>query len=170
MPAAAAGRAKESAAVAAARWDGTAWEALATSVEGAFAGEHRSVVVDPADGSLIVTGNFARIDGVRANGIARLREGTWEPVGDGLEADQLVEDAIFHEGALFVSGWFDRTGGGTAAPNVVRLAGGSFEAVGAPAGVFAGKLTSVGGGLFEKGEAREIDVSPRDARREQRGM
>ena len=140
-----------SAAGAAARWDGTAWEALATSVEGAFAGELRSVVVDPADGSLIVTGNFARIDGVRANGIARLREGTWEPVGDGLEADQLVEDAIFHEGALFVSGWFDRTGGGTAAPNVVRLAGGSFEAVGAPAGVFAGKLTSVGGGLFAAG-------------------
>jgi hypothetical protein len=63
----------------AARWTGTAWQAL-----GAGADALVSAVHELADGDLLVGGRFASIGGVAADAIARWNAGAWSAVGAGV--------------------------------------------------------------------------------------
>lgn len=60
------------------RWNGTTWTGLATTLNGEI---HH--MLGMRNGDLVIVGTFTAVDGVPANGIARLSGGQWFALGQG---------------------------------------------------------------------------------------
>lgn len=102
-------------------------------------------------------GAFTQIDGVSASRIARLNDGDWEPVGDGLNRD--VNTIVEHQGDVYVGGAFWRSGsrnmravarwdGNDWQPLANGLVGEVYELASTHDGdlIAAGELTFISGG------------------------
>lgn len=91
-----------------ARWDGASWRPVGSSTNDIV-----TSLTLLSDGDLIVGGRFSRAGGVAAEGIARLREGTWSPLGTGvsrLSGVPISGVLELPDASLFVFGDFLRAG------------------------------------------------------------
>ncbi len=106
-------------------FDGTAWAPILG--DGVPA---RVRAVTSLAGDVVIGGDFARIDGVVMNGLARRVGGTWTPIGGGLGTGADVRTVV-REGAagLLVGGAFT-TAGGTPVGNLARWNGTAWSNLG----------------------------------------
>jgi uncharacterized delta-60 repeat protein len=77
-----------------------------------------------SDGSILIAGDFLRVNGLRRNGIARLRaDGTPDPGFDaGAGPDGLIRSLLIQpDGSIVVAGDFSSWGGAAAGAHLVRL-------------------------------------------------
>ena len=139
-----------------AKWDGSAWSALAGGMNATV------VAVIIWNGDLYAGGNFTFADGSPANRIARWNGTSWSALGTGLDGG-VSSLAIYDDGngeALYVGGSFANAGGVPAA-NLAKWDGATWSAVGGGAnGSVDALLTSsaVPGapGLFVGGSFDEV--------------
>ena len=112
-----------------ARWDGNTWNAYGSGVWAqSFPGVSSLQVL--SNGDLIVGGYFNTIDGVPANCIARLHNGTWSAVGGGV--DNLVDAVVeMPSGDLIIGGAFAIISTGPA-NYLARWDGSNWSTFGAP--------------------------------------
>jgi hypothetical protein len=107
-----------------ARWDGVAWDDFGTTLTlGGSDGRSVEFLSTEYDGNLLVGGNFTHINGVYVNGLASWDGVSWTPLGVGLDAPALVQDATVYNGSLIVVGYI----GGT---NILRWDGISWSSLG----------------------------------------
>jgi hypothetical protein len=85
-----------------AMWNGTAWSAVGTSMNGDV---HSMAVYQ---GQLYVSGEFTQVDGVTQNHIVRWNGTSWAAVGAGLNSD--AEALIVFNGNLYAGGDFTMSG------------------------------------------------------------
>jgi hypothetical protein len=126
-----------------AKWTGNAWARVGSGVGpqkvdewGAEEGELYAVAVVGAD--VYVGGDFNRIDGVDANGIARWDGAKWNAIGDGVQNENSF-DPIFVPGTvytivpaggkLYVGGHFELAGGAPAS-SIAVLSGSAWSTLG----------------------------------------
>ncbi len=147
-----------------ARWDGSAWNALGTGVNGVVN------TIEPAfaGNTILVGGLFTQAGGISANNIARW-DGTttWSAIGAGVNGEVRVIQNFFLQ--IGVGGSFS-SAGGVAASNIARLSGNAFSAVGSgvsgpvnvlipgPDGFFAGGAFATAGGTVTNNIARWSDT------------
>ncbi len=116
-----------------ARWDGAAWSALGSGVDGTI--KALAVFDDGRGPALYAGGSFTHAGGVGANRIARWDGTSWSALGAGLGGGSGAEVralAVFDDGggpALYVGGTFT-TAGGAPARRIARWDGASWSAVG----------------------------------------
>jgi hypothetical protein len=124
------------------RWDGQEWQVVVWRVSkgNGYPGEVRALASfdDGTGPALYAAGRFSTVGDVPALGIARLRLGSWSPVGEGLadgtfETDALVAALqVFDDGdgpRLYAGGDFGRSGEAPAR-RVARWTGQVWEEVG----------------------------------------
>jgi hypothetical protein len=99
-----------------ARWNGTDWIGLATSINGNV----NTVFADGGD--VYVGGDFTQINGIQVNHVARWNGTTWSALGNGVSGD--VNALLVHQGNVYVGGDFDEASG-VPASNIARFATGS---------------------------------------------
>lgn len=87
-------------------FDGTAWQALGTGIDGV---EPRVNAVEFYGDELFAGGDFSGAGGVASPNLARFSNGQWSDVAGGL--DGVVNDLVVHEGELVVGGAFTDAGG-----------------------------------------------------------
>lgn len=113
-------------------WDGQAWHALGTGMDGFV---HAIALFDDGTGPAIYAGGeFATAGGVAANGIARWDGTAWSALGSGLGGDSARVEAlrVFDDGtgpALYAGGQFT-SAGGVEAFHIARWDGRNWSAVG----------------------------------------
>jgi Domain of unknown function (DUF5122) beta-propeller len=107
-----------------AMWDGSAWSALGSGMDGWYVG---ALVVD-RQGNLYAGGDFTIAGGAPANRIAMWDGSTWSPLGNGMD-DQVNALAIDADGYLYAGGWFT-SAGGVPANGIARWNGSAWEALG----------------------------------------
>lgn len=96
-----------------AMWDGAQWTALGNSQTMGVAVDDRNkpewVNTIAVDGNNVyIGGQFASVDGVRAQNLAMWDGARWSAVGGGTDAE--VEVLLFHDGTLYVGGDFTQVG------------------------------------------------------------
>lgn len=113
-------------------WNGSAWVDV-----GLAAGYFDEKIVPFNDGSgpsLIVTGGFISVAGVPAYAIAQWKDGTWRPLGEGLQPPFTARDVcVFDDGhgpALYVGGGAGSSGTPPWAGCIVKWNGAAWESVG----------------------------------------
>jgi hypothetical protein len=112
-----------------AKWDGTAWSALGTGINGRV---RDLVVYDDGTGpALYVAGYFDFAGGITAEGLAKWDGATWSavPTADDLGGDVL---AVFNDGTgddLYMAGFFDSLGG-VAVNNIAKWNGTAWSPIG----------------------------------------
>lgn len=129
-----------------ARWDGTAWTALAKSTV------DRQIYALATDGkSLFVGGNFTKINNeTETRGVARWGGAKFEPMAG--KFDRAIMTMTFHKGKLYAGGIFNEYGDDSMA-NVAVYNGSSWEEVGnGGLGSRVSRLSSDGESLFAAGE------------------
>ena len=99
---------------------------LWTDVEGGTNGPVRKLL--EFNGALIAAGDFTSAGGVNARSVARLNNGQWEAMGEGL--DGIVYDLEIHNGMLYAFGDFDITGSDTNGKDVALWNGTAWDDVG----------------------------------------
>jgi len=114
-----------------ARWDGTNWSALASGVSG-FSSGVRTVVRYGL--GFVAGGYFTAIDGQPANNIATWLNGTWSPLGAGV--DGAVRSIVVAGDDIIAGGEFANAGG-SAFPSVARWDGANWSGFGAGPGTFS---------------------------------
>jgi hypothetical protein len=104
-----------------------------------------------------VSGYFSHLGGRLVNNIARWDGSEWHALGvgePGVSPSGVINDMLFADGKLFVTGRFERAGN-SAAQNIAAWAGGQWQALQGPTrnGVpFEGaKLASISGDLYVAG-------------------
>ncbi|MDG4785811.1 hypothetical protein O7626_07700 [Micromonospora sp. WMMD1102] len=111
-----------------ARWDGSAWSALAGGINpGELNGSVASL--ENYNGNLVAAGSFDTADGVQVNNIARWNGNAWSaltgPSGTGLSNS--VRDMAVYQGTLVVGGEFTHAGS-LAVNHVARWDGSAWSA------------------------------------------
>jgi hypothetical protein len=134
------------------------WQALGTGFGGTVAGvvTQTQAIVQAADGSYYIGGNFATANGVTVNGITRYSNGTFTALGTGTN-DTVRAIAIGPDGSVYAGGFGTSFGGvatklakwnGSAWSSIATVTGGSVLslAVG-PDGMLyaAGTFTAING-------------------------
>ncbi len=104
-----------------ARWNGTAWSAMGTGLNGPVL-----ALVTLADGDVVVGGDFTTAGGLPANRIARWNGTTWSALGSGMD-DYVSSLIVLPDGDLLASGAFTMAGG-VAANSLARWNGSSWSA------------------------------------------
>jgi hypothetical protein len=119
-----------------ARWDGTSWSALGSglaSADGVATVETMCSFDDGSGPALYVAGIFETAGGLPVpSNMARWRNGTWEPVGEGVEFNRSL--VVFDDGtgpALYAAGTPPSIG----TPGVVKWNGSQWTSVGSSLGV-----------------------------------
>lgn len=114
-----------------ARWDGTAWEPLGSSVSGGGV----YALLRESSGTVIVGGNFTSAGGAPAGGIATWDGDSWSAVGQGVSggSNTLLGGTVFAmallaNGDLIVGGNFS-VAGQSDAMNIARWNGSSWSAL-----------------------------------------
>jgi hypothetical protein len=127
-----------------AKWNGSAWSRVGSGVGpekvdewGAEEGDLYAIAV--VGTNIYVGGDFNRIDGVDANGIARWDGAKWNAIGDGVQNENSFEP-IFVSGAvytivpdggkLYIGGRFELAGGAPAS-SIAVLNGSTWSTLGA---------------------------------------
>lgn len=106
-----------------ARWDGTAWHALSTGMNGQV-----TCLVVGLDGTLYAGGDFTTAGGLAALRIASWNGSTWSPLSSGMNV--IVRAlAIGLDGTLYAGGNFT-TAGGVSASRVASWNGSTWSALG----------------------------------------
>ncbi len=114
-----------------ARWDGAAWSALGTGMNGTV-----HALTTLPNGDLVAGGNFTVAGGVAANGIA-LWDGTaWYPLGSGVNPTVIAALTMLANGDLVAGGEFT-IAGGVAANNIARWNGTAWSPLGSGTGGFS---------------------------------
>ncbi|MDB6005587.1 MAG: hypothetical protein JWR15_2574, partial [Prosthecobacter sp.] len=139
------------------RWDGSAWEALGTGVNGRV----RALLVNGAD--VYVGGDFTMAGGVVVNGIAKWDGSEWNALGQGVGggAAPSVTSLAMIGTNLYAGGGF-LTAGGAYVGYVARWDGGMWSALGTGTDNRVSALAVIGGDLFAGGYFRSaggVDVS-----------
>ncbi len=125
-----------------AKWDGTAWSALAgPSGTGTSHTVYALAVYDDGSGkALYAGGRFATAGGVSVYGISRWEGTVWSaltgPAGTGLSGS-VHALTVYNDGsgeALFAGGWF-ATAGGVSVNGIARWDGTAWSALTGPAGI-----------------------------------
>lgn len=115
-----------------ARWDGSAWTALADGVDGGSV--HAMTQFDDGTGpALYAGGNFFGASGATVNHVARWDGAAWTPLGDGMDPRRSSVDAlaVYDDGtgpALYAGGEFD-SAGGVLVNNIARWDGAAWAAM-----------------------------------------
>lgn len=129
-----------------ARWDGTAWSALAKYTV------DRQIYALATDGkSLFVGGNFTKINNeTETRGVARWNGTKFEAIGG--KFDRAVMTMTFHKGKLYAGGIFNESGDDSMA-NIAVYNGSTWDEVGnGGLGSRVSRLSSDGESLFAAGE------------------
>src|SRR5262245_22731578 len=127
-----------------AKWNGSAWARVGNGVGpqkvdqwGAEDGELYAIAIVGTD--IYVGGDFNRIDGVDANGIARWDGAKWNALGEGVQNENdfdplfvsgIVYTIVPDGGKLYVGGRFELAGG-SAAYSIAVWSGGAWSTLGA---------------------------------------
>jgi hypothetical protein len=137
-----------------ARWNGSSWSALGTSLGGCF---YRCVVYALAAdgmGNLYVGGDFDTAGGIEVNLIARWNGTTWSALGSGLSGYPwaLVTDRV---GNLYAGGHFG-TAGGITVNNAAKWDGSAWSPLGIGVGRYAESVVDLvfdtAGNLYATGD------------------
>lgn len=115
-----------------ARWNGTAWSALGTGMDGQV-----MALATLANGDLVAGGGFSTAGGVAASFIARWNGTAWSALGTGMN-HQVTALLRLPSGDLIAGGHFT-SAGGVAANRIARFDGAAWSALGAglPSSVYA---------------------------------
>ncbi len=122
-----------------ARFDGQSWLPLGSGLAGGLFGTGEALLpLDLGDGpGLYVGGSFAQAGGVPAANLARLVNGTFEPVGGGLDEVVYSLTAFEHGGVTeLVAGGAFKGAGTTAAYGVARFDGAQWRPLGSGLGAY----------------------------------
>jgi hypothetical protein len=103
-----------------AKWNGSAWSALGSGIDGVYA-------LAVSGTTLYAGGQFAAAGGVTANCIAKWDGSAWSALGSGM--DGYVQALALSGTDLYVGGEFD-TVGGVAATNIAKWNGSAWSALG----------------------------------------
>lgn len=109
-----------------AKWNGTAWSALGSGMDG----EVWSLALDGS--TLYAGGAFLNAGGTLVNGVAKWDGGTWSGLGSGMSragTPYVIALAVDDSGNLFAAGWFSGAGG-TPANNIAKWNGSSWSSLG----------------------------------------
>jgi hypothetical protein len=108
-----------------AKWDGSAWSALGSGMDGYVS----ALALSGTD--LYVGGEFDTVGGVAATNIAKWNGSAWSALGSGMRgADWAAVHAIPVSGTtLYAGGWFTNAGG-VAAKNIAKWNGSAWSALG----------------------------------------
>ncbi len=167
-----------------ARWNGTAWEALGSGLEGRYyqdmnntwettAANVKSMVRD-ASGNIYVGGSFGRAGGIEAWGVAKWNGSSWSALpgrgfpcrwyGNWVPCDyQIVECVQMLGNDLYVGGMLFNAGDSVGVTNVARLSNNAWQGVGSGLGrgsaervysLGAYGSTIIAGGNFQTNGAR----------------
>jgi hypothetical protein len=150
-----------------ARWNGSAWSALGSGVDGCTGCDPIVLALGVSQGALIAGGTFTSIGGAAANNIARWDGSAWSALGAGVSwssgAVASVNALLSLGSILFIGGSFDQAGSVTA-HNIARVSGGVWNALGAGAdgpvyalGIY--NRTLVVTGHFASAFGRGIDIA-----------
>jgi len=151
-----------------ARWDGSAWSALAHDPEVVSASVSALTVFDDGSGpALYVGGSFGAGDGSPSRGLRRWDGAGWSEVGPGI-VGQVLALAVVDDGrgpALFAGGSLTGTGDGARLPGLARWDGESWTLAGpsytgttyAIAGLDDGTGTKVAVGGTMRGEIAVLE-------------
>ena len=90
-------------------WDGRSWAPLPGEFSSYNQGDGHVAAMGVHQGYLVAAGTFKGVDGRAAANIAFLADGTWRPLGSGL--DSWVSDLASTADGLWLSGQFKRAGG-----------------------------------------------------------
>ncbi len=125
-----------------ARWNGSAWQTLASGMPG---GGVSALAL--YKGELIAGGAFSTAGGVGTNRIARWNGSAWRPVGSGMNC--AVQALAEYNGDLVAGGCFIASGGDGDAASVARWDGAAWQPLG---GGIGGSSPSVRALLVHNGE------------------
>lgn len=92
------------------RWDGAAWQTIGLTSTSAFVAGHARALLAMPDGSLVIGGDFARIDFQPFARVARWSAGAWQPLGAGLAAGQVRTLAQLPDGDVIAGGYLPLPG------------------------------------------------------------
>lgn len=123
-----------------ARWDGTAWKALATGIDN----DAVYNLVFGLDGTLYLSGAFTLIGGLTRNRVASWNGTSFSALGTGLNNTVFAMD-IGLDGSIYVGGQFT-TAGGSSAIRVARWNGSTWSTLssGMDSTVFSIKASNMG--------------------------
>lgn len=110
-----------------AKWNGSAWSALGSGLNGSANGGCIG-----ADGALYVVGAFTTAGGSAANRVAKWNGSAWSALGSGLSGTGYTV-LIGPAGGVYIGGQF-ATAGGVTVNNVTKWNGTAFEALGSGLG------------------------------------
>jgi hypothetical protein len=121
-----------------ARFDGTAWNSVASGVLPPSWEYVISMIgyTDGAGPSVVAAGTFVSMSGIPAARIAELRFGNWSPLGSGIANGGVTALGVFDGGlgpSLYAGGVFSAAGGGPCL-NIARWDGMAWHSVGAGIG------------------------------------
>ena len=119
-------------AVYAAKWDGSAWSALGSGVNGSV------YALAVSSGELYVGGRFTTAGGSGATNVAKWDGSAWSALGSGVNGS--VYALAVSSGELYVGGRFT-TAGGSGATNVAKWNGNAWSALGTGIGGFSSTTT-----------------------------
>src|SRR5690606_31340190 len=112
-----------------ARWDGSAWHALGSGVDGPV-----TALLALPDGSVIAAGSFTTAGGTAAHNIARWDGTAWSALGDGLDrfsaAPMVHSLARMSNGDVVAAGLIDHSGP-VLTPGIARWDGTAWAPLGA---------------------------------------
>lgn len=129
-----------------ARWDGSAWNAMGTGINGVVRG-----LTVSSTGDVIATGSFTQAGGGAAANIARWNGSAWSALGSGLGLFGGTTLATMLNGDIVVGGSFV-TAGGLPANRIARWNGSTWSALGTgTGGVVAALLPMPSGDLLVGG-------------------
>ena len=111
------------------RWNGVAWSYVAMAAYGAYGSAYIYALAFDGNGRLHAGGKFTTIEGVSANGIARLDGATWSALGSGTRGYQVSALTFDGGGNLYAGGEFVMAGG-IITINIARWSGSSWSALG----------------------------------------
>jgi hypothetical protein len=120
-----------------AKWNGTAWSSLGTSVANGVNSDVSALAV-ASNGDVYASGYFTQAGGLAANAMARWNGTAWSPLGMGLNgstgssSSQVVALAVAGNGDVYVGGNFTQAGAGVA-NNVAKWTGTAWSPLSAGA-------------------------------------
>jgi len=133
-----------------AKWDGSAWSALGSGIDGDTYCSVQALAID-ASGNLYAGGKFDTAGGVSATNIARWNGSSWSALGSGIGSSAYYPVralAVDGSGNLYVGGMFD-TAGGVSASNIVKWDGSAWSALG----------SGISGDAYSSVDALVVDFS-----------
>jgi trimeric autotransporter adhesin len=138
-----------------ARWNGSTWSAMCSTITPAQLYPTVRDVVQLPNGDVIAAGEFVAIDGVPTNRIARWNGSVWSPLGAG--ADGAILDLETLPNGELVAGGYFATAGTAAVSHIAKWNGSNWSALGSGADDTVMALQGTpSGDLFAGGEFGSI--------------